>query len=64
MFLALDCYLPFTRTLPDETESIRIHLKPIATLSEFLTIGINNALSLLTAYKAEKYLKHTGHLLT
>ena len=66
MFLALDCYLPDTREhYPDETESIRIHLKPIATLSEFLdTGGINNALSLLTAYKAEKYLKHTGHLLT
>lgn len=58
MFLALNCYLPSSREhFPDETESIKLHIKPVAELSEFLDNGgINNALSLLTAYKAEKYL--------
>ena len=30
MFLALDCYIPDrTQTLPDETESIKLQIKPI-----------------------------------
>ena len=58
MFLALDCYTPDSRIhFPDETESIKLQIKPISELSEFLDQGgIDNALSLLTGYKAEKYL--------
>ncbi len=58
MFIALECFIPESRKhFPDETESIKLQIKPISVLSEFLDEGnINNALSLLTGYKAEKYL--------
>ena len=64
MFLALDCYQPENRVhFPDKNESIKICELPMGDLEDLIEKGgIQNALSLLTAYKSLLYVMRNNEL--